>query len=62
MDMIENNFGFEALRVLQEAFHEFRTLHTHDVGGPIVHVGCGGELSAWIMPVMSTGLRLARAA
>jgi len=42
----KNDLGVEAFRVLVEAFHEFRSLHADDVGGPVVHVGGGHELPA----------------
>src|SRR5579859_386189 len=44
--MIENNLGIEALGMFEKALHEFRTLHAHDVRGPIVHVSRSGELAA----------------
>src|SRR5882724_5668409 len=45
VDMVENNLGVEALGMLEEALHQLRSLHAHDVSGPVVHVGGGRELA-----------------
>jgi hypothetical protein len=46
VDVVEDDLGLEALGVLEEAVHELRPLHAHGVGGPVVHVRGGHELSA----------------
>src|SRR5574344_1374175 len=46
VDVVEHDLGFKALGVLQEALHQFRALHTMDIGGPVVHFGGGGQLAA----------------
>jgi hypothetical protein len=48
--------------VLLEALHEVGTQHAVRVGRPVVDLGGGHELAALREPVISTGLRLARAA
>jgi hypothetical protein len=39
-----------------------RALHAVGIAGPVVDVGGGRQLAALFQPVISTGLRLARAA
>ena len=46
VDVVEDDLCLEALGVLQEALHQRRALHAVHVGGPVVHLGGGGELSA----------------
>ena len=41
VDVVEHDFRFEPLGVLQKTLHQFRTLHAVDVSGPVVHFrGC----------------------
>jgi hypothetical protein len=44
--MVVDQFGFEALGMLLEAFHEFRALNPQRVRRPVVHVGRGHQLTA----------------
>ena len=44
VDVVENDLGFEALRVLQEARHQVRPHDAVGVGGPVVHLGRGHQL------------------
>ena len=46
VDVVENDFGVEALGMLLEALHQFRALHAVHVGRPVVHFGGGHQLAA----------------
>jgi len=46
VDVIENDFGVEALGVLQETRHQFRALHAVRVGRPVFDVRGGHQLAA----------------
>jgi hypothetical protein len=43
---IDDDFGGEALGVLEHALHQRRPLQPFDIAGPVVHVGGGHELTA----------------
>jgi hypothetical protein len=46
MDVVENDLGVEATRVLLEALHQLGALHALRVGRPVVDVGGGRQLPA----------------
>ena len=46
VDVVEHDFGLEALGVLQQALHQFRTLHAHRVARPVLDIGGGHQLAA----------------
>jgi hypothetical protein len=46
MDVIENNLGVKAFRVLLEARHQLRSLHTHGISRPVVNFGGRHQLTA----------------
>ena len=46
VDMVENHLRVEAFGMLLEARHQFRALHAHRIGRPVVHVGGGHQLAA----------------
>jgi len=46
MDMIEQDFGIEALGVFLHALHQTRALQAFDITRPVVHFGRGHELTA----------------
>lgn len=46
MDVVENDLCVETLGVFVKSAHQCRSLHAHCVGGPVVHVSGGHELSA----------------
>ena len=45
MDLVEDDFGFEALGVLLEARHELRPLNAVGIGRPVVDIGGRHELA-----------------
>ena len=45
-DVVKNHLCFKALGVLQKALHQLRPLYALGVGGPVVHIGGGHELTA----------------
>ncbi len=46
VDVVEDDFGLEALGMLLHALHQRRALQAFDVARPVVHVGGGHELAA----------------
>src|SRR5690606_31340534 len=46
VDVIEDDFGIEALGVGLHALHQFRALDTMNIARPVVDFGGGGELAA----------------
>src|SRR5699024_1667173 len=48
--MIKDEFGFKALGVLLKTLHEFRPLHAHGVGRPVVDISGRHELAALFKP------------
>ncbi len=46
VDMIENHLRVETFSVFLKTRHQFRALHAHCIGGPVVHVGGGHHLAA----------------
>jgi hypothetical protein len=46
VNVIEDDFGVEALGVRFKAGHQFRALHAVGIGGPIVDIGGGHQLAA----------------
>src|SRR5690606_16515078 len=50
-DVVEHDFGVEPLGMSEEALHQFRPLHAHGVGWPVIHVRCGHQLA----PLLETG-------
>ena len=45
VDVVEQDFGLEALGVTTHALHQLRPLHASIVAGPVVDVGGGGQLT-----------------
>jgi hypothetical protein len=45
MDVVEKDFGVKAFSMFLKAFHQFRALHAHCIGWPIIDVGSGHELA-----------------
>ena len=45
MDVVENDFGFEAFGMRFEALHQLRPLHALGVGRPVIHIGGGHQLA-----------------
>ena len=46
MDLVEDDFGVEALGVALETIHQLGALHAVDVGRPVVDFGGGHQLAA----------------
>src|SRR3569623_211043 len=51
MDMIENDFGIEAFRMLKQAVHQLRALDAHRIAWPVLDVGRSHQLP----PLLDTG-------
>ena len=45
VDVVENDFGLEALGMFLKTLHQLGALHAHDVGRPVVHFGGGHQLA-----------------
>jgi hypothetical protein len=58
MDMVEHDFGPEALGMLLEALHQLRPLHAVGVSRPVVDVGGGHELTPLGEPGDEDGLEV----
>ena len=46
MDVVEHQFGLEALGVLLETRHQVRALHAVGIGRPVIDFGGGHQLPA----------------
>ena len=46
VDVVENDFGVEALRMFLKTLHQFRPLHSIEVGWPVIHFGGGHQLAS----------------
>ncbi len=46
MDVVKNDLSMKAFRVLQEALHQFRSLHAHRVTGPVLDISGRHQLTA----------------
>jgi len=44
--VIKHHLGVKALSVFQKPLHQVGTLHTMDIGRPVVHIGGGHQLTA----------------
>ncbi len=47
MNVIEQNFGFEFGRMLVHTFHQQRPGQVIRIAWPVLHFGCGGQLTAF---------------
>jgi hypothetical protein len=46
LDVVRDQFGLEALRVLTHPLHQRRSLQPFDVAGPVVDIGGRHQLAA----------------
>ncbi len=46
VNMVEDDFGIEAFRMMQQSLHQFGTLHAQRIARPVFNIGGGHQLAA----------------